>query len=79
MKRRDLERSAEAICYAPTWTYSIDEEGEGTCALKEVANCSITTAYFMPFILLQSGLLEHGGKRSSRRLHTWLSGHHYDI
>jgi len=69
MKRRDLERSAEAINYAATWTYSI----------KEVANCSITTAYFMPFILLQSGLLEHGGKRSSRRLHTWLSGHHYDI
>jgi hypothetical protein len=37
----------------------------------------MTTAYFMPFILLQSGLLEGGGKSSSRPVHTRLTCDRY--
>lgn len=47
----------------------------GTCAPKEVAPCSITTAYFMRSILLESGLLEDGRESSFRHLDTQLSGH----
>ena len=37
----------------------------------------MTTAYFMPFILLQSGLLEDGGKSPSGNIYTWLSRDRY--
>jgi hypothetical protein len=37
----------------------------------------MTTAYFMSFILLQSGVFEDGGKSPSRYVHTRLSRDRY--
>ena len=49
----------------------------GTCAPKEVTPCSITTAYFIPFILLQPGLFEDYSESSSWHLDTWFPCHRH--